>query len=662
MAGRRTGPRGETRRGLVSARSVRPPGRTPPCKVPQELLPAAALSEILLRAGFAEGQGGGTFRFAYSASYEASSPDKAKAWRWIPNTGEYLVLGQLSLVTTNQEGKPLDFAAISECSVRLEAWDRAFIAGEAASNIRANKGTGFEIACSKTGNFATAQPVSAYKLTRGDTAAYAVADFSSSQSSSLVVDSKGRITVTLHTPGGDIPGYQFFAIRPLAGSIRPGDDLILGVKLGYTSTKTHFLFWEKRSYNETDLGADDSKYLAVYDKKMLWRANLYIAETANDWNDQHPWNAPPASGVAAAGGNPSWWSDVWGYNEWNVAIDSKKNGVVELWDSTGVLVNSRAAITNIESCFPALYNSSNGKQVISFSPWRRWNGNDAVLNFSSVTYGWGSSDSPIEFERKLRLQKVQIDLEKANNKEYRKLVAGNDVPIQWDDYIFPVRRLEYTKGTQNANYDYSGIAPTNRAPEDKSVQHYFVMATGGHVSIPGLATFLDECSDQARNPPTNPLGSGWNTGDYNWDGSVSESEYTAGVDCSGFVWRSMKYTGNNYSFTDKFDSSSFNYDNVWSLIVDGSATDNKGSTKIDSLRFAVPGDYIVINGHIALVQSIDAGPEGFATQRNQIHLIQSVSGIGAANHFTYQVLNNTIWDVSQGLGSLWWKYNLRRPK
>jgi hypothetical protein len=30
----------------------------------------------------------------------------------------------------------------------------------------------------------------------------------------------------------------------------------------------------------------------VYDKKLLWRANLYIAEQSNDWNDIHPWNAP----------------------------------------------------------------------------------------------------------------------------------------------------------------------------------------------------------------------------------------------------------------------------------------------------------------------------------------------------------------------------------
>ena len=34
---------------------------------------------------------------------------------------------------------------------------------------------------------------------------------------------------------------------------------------------------------------NDSSFLAVYDKKMLWRANLYIAEEKDDWNDLHPW-------------------------------------------------------------------------------------------------------------------------------------------------------------------------------------------------------------------------------------------------------------------------------------------------------------------------------------------------------------------------------------
>lgn len=30
----------------------------------------------------------------------------------------------------------------------------------------------------------------------------------------------------------------------------------------------------------------------IKDKKLLWRANLYVQEKADDWNDLHPWNAP----------------------------------------------------------------------------------------------------------------------------------------------------------------------------------------------------------------------------------------------------------------------------------------------------------------------------------------------------------------------------------
>ena len=379
-------------------------------------------------------------KFAYSASYEATSPDKAKAWRWIPNTGEYLVLGQLSLVTTNQEGKPLDFAAISECSVRLEAWDRAFIAGEAASNIRANKGTGFEIACSKTGNFATAQPVSAYKLTRGDTAAYAVADFSSSQSSSLVVDSKGRITVTLHTPGGDIPGYQFFAIRPLAGSIRPGDDLILGVKLGYTSAKTHFLFWEKRSYDEANLGADDSKYLAVYDKKMLWRANLYIAETANDWNDQHPWNAPPSGeakvkdtkGVLKPVSEVSpWWKPEWGYNEWNRIHDGSAKAPAAITGLLRLPIGNGAQVIKMVPFVPLRTVSANaannvlkGRVAYSYPKHYYEPIQTATPGAGEQAGDSGSMDSPFDFNKKLIIQKQMLS--KWYNSKGKKFAKSKD--------------------------------------------------------------------------------------------------------------------------------------------------------------------------------------------------------------------------------------------
>ncbi len=74
----------------------------------------------------------------------------------------------------------------------------------------------------------------------------------------------------------------------------------------------------------------ESDYLAIYDKKMVWRSNLYIADGAQDWNNDNPWNAP-ADAIAYAAMSQTekdkikWWSPEWGYNDWN-RIDTETIG------------------------------------------------------------------------------------------------------------------------------------------------------------------------------------------------------------------------------------------------------------------------------------------------------------------------------------------------
>ena len=61
----------------------------------------------------------------------------------------------------------------------------------------------------------------------------------------------------------------------------PGDDIQIQFKIGGAAVTSLSL----------------APRLAVYDKKELWRANLYIddTKTGNDWNDQHPWIGGVAS-------------------------------------------------------------------------------------------------------------------------------------------------------------------------------------------------------------------------------------------------------------------------------------------------------------------------------------------------------------------------------
>ena len=97
--------------------------------------------------------------------------------------------------------------------------------------------------------------------------------------------------------------YQDFAL--VAINPHPGDDIQIQFKIGddlYVPSDNNFTV--------------DAPRLAVYDKKELWRANLYIdertsdADRTHDWNDQHPW-----IGEVDANGTPD--PNGANFNQWN---------------------------------------------------------------------------------------------------------------------------------------------------------------------------------------------------------------------------------------------------------------------------------------------------------------------------------------------------------
>jgi hypothetical protein len=91
----------------------------------------------------------------------------------------------------------------------------------------------------------------------------------------------------------------------------------------------------------------------VYDKKLLWRANLYIDDEATDWSIANPWNAP---------------LDV---NDWNK--DSYNSNV-----------------------------QANGGQVITPSSFT-WTADNNHAN--AVAYDYWGQDSPHEYNEKMRQQR-----------------------------------------------------------------------------------------------------------------------------------------------------------------------------------------------------------------------------------------------------------------
>jgi len=101
----------------------------------------------------------------------------------------------------------------------------------------------------------------------------------------MVFEDYGKIEF-LDANGTVLGEESSFAIRPISGHQQwyPGDNLQINLKA--------------RGKNDPPEGAavsvpgSERYFLANYDKKMLWRANLYLDETDNDWNTLNPWNVP----------------------------------------------------------------------------------------------------------------------------------------------------------------------------------------------------------------------------------------------------------------------------------------------------------------------------------------------------------------------------------
>ncbi len=336
-------------------------------------------------------------RHAGCNSREASLRSRIAA-----NTGEYLVLRKLSVQLKNRSGMKLKPETGSSYNIKLAgAYDRIVKseteAPSSPGNIDNNRASAFDVAFLETSY--TITPEGTMSSTEPDGSDKKLYSFSLTAGTDPVmhISAAGRLC----TPDGK---EAAIGIRPeSAERAYPGDDLFLS-------------FTAENSTNKSDdklvFQAKDSDYIAVYDKKLLWRANLYIEQKESalgdiDWNNAHPWNVPPADGVAQEGVCPKSWSAAWGYNEWNRVHDGTSNTIVP--------------ITNL-SMLPA----GNGTQCIklsTFTPVRTLGNknNPPSANFISNTIAYsypnheyeppssnkgyaGSMDSPFDFNKKMQKQ------------------------------------------------------------------------------------------------------------------------------------------------------------------------------------------------------------------------------------------------------------------
>jgi hypothetical protein len=366
------------------------------------------------------------------------------------------------------------------------------------------------------------------------------------------------------------------------GSIdRPGDDFLL--RFGIIEVP--------------DLVAkvNDGEFIAVYDHKLLWRANLSIDDRLRnngvllspgsqgykltDWNDLHPWIE----------GNP-----------WNTP--------------------------------PAGYNGVPGGQVLEICPWTNLSTNQVFYN--TIPYGWGGLDTVSSFIEKMNAQKNAITAYYASGQNTTILPNPNPNDHRnWSPW--PNTFAPPASGSQWFNY----FITSDRIVND-TFTPYIVGNTTYYPYIPGFTSYRRWISDTYE---------------------ASQINYSAGIDCSGFVVRSAAYDSNpyvlrNYTYnstsktsqrlTDQ-DNFSWNVNTVsitnlrcdgpdWGLYREFNSWEIDNNTDI-----LTPGDILIYPGvHVVLVSGINHTAGGRKiVDKTKVSVIEATQG----NANSWCIMNTHTW-------------------
>ncbi|MCK9169812.1 MAG: hypothetical protein M0P01_05305 [Treponema sp.] len=553
-------------------------------------------------------------------------------WRWIPNTGEYLVLRRLNVQLKNRSGMKLKPVTGSSYNIKLAgAYDRIVKAdtttGESTApaspgNIDNNKASSFEVAFLETSY--TVTPKGKMSSTEPDGSDKKLYSFSLTAGTDPVmhISAAGRLC----TPDGK---EAAIGIRPeSAEKAYPGDDLIL------TFTAED----KKGKGPKLTIQAKASDYIAVYDKKLLWRANSYIkkqeAALGNmDWNNAHPWTG----------------EEGYGANDW-LGTDN----------STG---------------------DNKGGQGTILS-WTRWNDNEQVDK--TVAYGWGCWDSVSDFNSKLTAQSNAIEVKRNTDTTYSQLnwVEGQTTApgTSWHNYLFGQRKIEVgqtTKDGVSVNYNYYKYGTAAAGV----LQHQYVSTS--LITVPGFSTFMAFNGTSAGNTNNiNNINYASISGNANspFSGSYhpDQTDYTSGIDCSGFATEVADYKGNPYGIGNtKLSTGDFcnTYGKAFYEDMQTNSNGNeipipwdlKNDANLQSiLSCAVPGDLLVISGdHVVIIQDLtyeegkeDAEGNPYIDNYADVDVIHSTQG-GKNQEKEWDVQCGT-WDDLGTTKKL--NYRLRRYK
>jgi hypothetical protein len=629
---------------------------------------------------------------------EQSSNLKNVKERWIPNTGEYLVLDGIKLERTLKVSgvtvaAPLALSTGDYEVVIYGALDRGYDAAPAnvdSGNIYRNTEEMFELVLL---NETTEDTKRIGRLTpkTGESGHYYV-DYTNNLSDIYNPDGSAKISSTngvstqtriVWNDSLEIVGSngEKLAIRPAsADTARTGDDLLLQFGIRKTGEKDFLTMFDPATGTSSPAVATavEADYVAVYDKKMLWRANLYIDEGGmNDWNNVHPWNDSS--------------------NEWN-------------WDyrNPGLFVGD----------YPT--QPGDGKQVVKMptTTWS-WNGKQMnVKNEKTLAYDYWGWDNPFTFTRKIFEQSTILnhwysssgvqflksisewvslegmtDLQKktqlelvindtvwttdlgcstlaAREKLYEAFRTGAE--RRWQSTEAPPQKSDGRRYARSSDFgvNYNFWFNTNaiwtnpfKLPVNGIPQTYATLSYNPYV--PGLSMIL--AKENAAGFPQ--------------EGSSDHGflqQFTAGADCLGFLQSSLSYNGVQYmamktdsrkvrpsswsvvgSIANKSsDNAMDDLSNTQSILI--LSADDSVATKKKSLQYVMLGDIFFYNNngglHIGTIGSIDPiklASDNLSTQLEGIRILESTHNeslglFGAGNTSTlntYSTLVNRPWEI-----------------
>ena len=489
--------------------------------------------------------------------YEATQENKEENWRFIPNTGEYLILDGIKVEFKNSYGIDLlKLYGTEKYKLRVVAKDRDYNQSNntaSEGNIYKNKAETFDVAIihnnddiNKKENYKQKYTLSAKEI-----------EFTESETKikERQYDSKAPLNVSLTDSGSlmykiknnDTYDSVCVGIRPESSAKAfPGDDLIIG-----------FDVFDDKENSLSKVWSNEEDYIAVYDKKMLWRANLYIEETSNDWNNKHPWNVP----AEGTNGGPVWWdgngsltaAQRWGNNEWNRSYTF--NSITQQME----------------------FGKGEGRQVVNLPEYSsyRTNGNNVL---QTVSYDYPGKyvnawDSPFDFIYKMNEQKKSI----------AKHFTGE---------VNNINNSSLSDEKKKEQLNEAGKFPNGNATISENTITVSFLSNWGRTTAPNdkWKFYWKQIDSNTNMEPYIPgLGMNIEHKNYKYTGETEAfistmnfpAKLSAGADCLGFVKRTSYYRGNGYSWS----SNTMQYDRA-----EGNLTpDEEGERNSNGLAY--PGSY-----------------------------------------------------------------------